>query len=191
MSRVSTALIAVFVCFVFAAGASAQRRGGDPKARAVKNPVPATPASVTLGAACTKNCRQCHGLRLKGDGLLAPKNPRPADLTDDKWDHGSTDGEIFAVIWNGAPAPMTEMKPMKGTLTDEGRLEPRQLRSQHRAQDRQRCEVTPGEDFAWSVPCSRGRASCRPSRWRAEWAARARAERSRAGAAAIAARTDL
>ncbi len=76
------------------------------------------------------NCRQCHGLRLKGDGPLAPKNPKPADLTDDKWDHGSSDGEIFAVIWNGAPAPMSEMKPMKDTLQRARRVERRQLHSQ-------------------------------------------------------------
>jgi mono/diheme cytochrome c family protein len=48
---------------------------------------------------------------------LAPRNPSPADLTDDKWDHGSSDGEIYTLILNGAPAPMSEMKPMKGTLT--------------------------------------------------------------------------
>jgi mono/diheme cytochrome c family protein len=64
------------------------------------------------------NCRQCHGLRLKGDGPLAPKNPKPADLTDATWDHGPSDGEIYAVIWNGAPAPMSEMKPMKDTLKE-------------------------------------------------------------------------
>ena len=117
--RVSTALFALFLCFVLAAGASAQRRGGDPKARAVKNPVPSTPASVNAGRAVYNlNCRQCHGQRLKGDGTLAPSNPKPADLTDDKWDHGSSDGEIFAVIWNGAPAPMSEMKPMKNTLAE-------------------------------------------------------------------------
>ena len=48
---------------------------------------------------------------------LAPKNPKPADLTDAKWDHGSSDGEIYTLILNGAPAPMSEMKGMKGTLT--------------------------------------------------------------------------
>jgi len=120
MPRVWTALLLGSVLLVGAADASAQRRGGDPKARAVKNPVPATAASVTAGRAVYgMNCRQCHGLRGKGDGPLAPKNPRPADLTDDKWDHGSTDGEIFAVIWNGAPAANTEMKGMKGTLTEK------------------------------------------------------------------------
>ena len=118
MSRVWTALFAVCVCFVFVAGASAQKRGGDPKARAVKNPVPSTPASINAGRAVyNMNCRQCHGLRLKGDGPLAPKNPKPADLTDDKWDHGASDGEIYTLILNGAPAPMSEMKGMKGTLT--------------------------------------------------------------------------
>ena len=120
MPRVSIALIAGLVVLLAAHGAGAQRRGGDPKARAVKNPVPATAASVTAGRGVYgKNCRQCHGLQGKGDGVLAPKNPSPANLTDDKWDHGSTDGEIFAVIWNGAPAPMTEMKAMKGTLAEK------------------------------------------------------------------------
>jgi mono/diheme cytochrome c family protein len=98
----------------------AQRRGGDPKLAARKNPSPATQASITAGRALyNKNCRHCHGLRGVGDGPLAPKNPRPANLTDDKWDHGSSDGEIFAIIWNGAPAKDTEMKPMKGTLTEK------------------------------------------------------------------------
>ena len=50
-------------------------------------------------------------------GPLAPKNPKPADLTDGKWDHGASDGEIYTLILNGAPATMSEMKPMKGTLT--------------------------------------------------------------------------
>ena len=96
----------------------AQKRGGDPKAAAMKNPVPSNAASIKAGQALyAKNCRHCHGLRGKGDGPLAPKNPSPANLTDDKWDHGSSDGEIYALILNGAPAPMSEMKPMKGTLT--------------------------------------------------------------------------
>jgi mono/diheme cytochrome c family protein len=101
------------------ASIEAQRRGGDPKLAAQKNPAPATQASITAGRALyNKNCRHCHGLKGTGDGPLAPSNPRPGNLTDDKWDHGSSDGEIFAVIWNGAPAPKTEMKPMKGTLTE-------------------------------------------------------------------------
>ena len=97
----------------------AQRRGGDPKLAARKNPASATPASITAGRALyNKNCRHCHGIRGTGDGPLAPSNPKPANLTDDKWDHGGSDGEIFAIIWNGAPAPKSEMKPMKETLTE-------------------------------------------------------------------------
>jgi mono/diheme cytochrome c family protein len=119
MTRVWSALIIGFFLAVVATGVEAQQRGGDPKARAVKNPVPSTAASINAGrAAYNMNCRQCHGLRLKGDGPLAPKNPKPSDLTDGTWDHGSSDGEIFAVIWNGAPAPMSEMKPMKDTLRE-------------------------------------------------------------------------
>jgi len=100
------------------ASATAQTRGGDPKLKLLKNPVPSTPASITAGRALyAKNCRHCHGLRGKGDGPLAPKNPSPATLIDDKWDHGSSDGEIFTIILNGAPAKDSEMKGMKGTLT--------------------------------------------------------------------------
>ena len=76
---------------------AAQKRGGDPKL-ALKNPVPLSAAAIKAGQAVyAKDCRQCHGLRGKGDGPLAPKNPKPADFTDDKWDHGSTDGEIYTI----------------------------------------------------------------------------------------------
>jgi mono/diheme cytochrome c family protein len=113
-------LTMVFMAALMTAGAGAQRRGGDPKLAARKNPVASNAASITAGRVLyAKNCRHCHGLRGKGDGPLAPKDPKPSDLTDAKWDHGSSDGEIFAVIWNGAPAPKSEMKPMKGTLTEK------------------------------------------------------------------------
>ena len=101
-------------------GARRSEGAAIPKLAARKNPVPSTPASITAGRALySKNCRHCHGLRGLGDGPLAPKNPKPANLTDAKWDHGVSDGEIFTVIWNGAPAPKSEMKPMKGTLTEK------------------------------------------------------------------------
>jgi mono/diheme cytochrome c family protein len=110
----------VLVCL--GASAEAQRLGGDPKAKALKNPVAATPASLKTGQRLyEQNCRQCHGTRGKGDGTLAPTNPKPADFSDDKWEHGSSDGEIYTLILNGAPArpgqKESEMKPMKGTLT--------------------------------------------------------------------------
>ena len=109
-----------FAAVLATATLEAQRRGGDPKLAARKNPSPATQASITAGRALyNKNCRHCHGLKGIGDGPLAPKNPKPSNLTDNTWDHGGSDGEIFAIIWNGAPAPNSEMKPTKGTLTEK------------------------------------------------------------------------
>src|SRR5215211_3539095 len=115
----------VFAVALGTAVIDAQRRGGDPKLAARKNPIPSNAASITAGRALyQKNCRHCHGLRGKGDGPLAPRDPKPADLTDAKWDHGASDGEIFAVIWNGAPSAQAKgkdegMKGMKGTLTEK------------------------------------------------------------------------
>lgn len=114
------AVLTVVCAVALAAAVSAQRRGSDPKLKAIKNPVAATAASITAGRAVYgKQCRHCHGLRGVGDGPLAPKNPSPANLTDAKWDHGDTDGEIFTLILRGAPAPKSEMKGMKGTLTEK------------------------------------------------------------------------
>src|SRR5687768_10167403 len=119
--RWAVALITlVFAVALMSVTADAQRRGGDPKLAARKNPVAANAASIRAGLAVYhQNRRHCHGLRGKGDRHLPPNNPKPADLTDAKWDHGSSDGEIFAIIWNGAPAPNSQMMPMEGTLTEK------------------------------------------------------------------------
>jgi mono/diheme cytochrome c family protein len=96
----------------------AQSIGGNPDAKKMKNPVPASADSVTAGAALyKKNCAFCHGADAKGNGPLAPKDTHPADLTDAKWDRGDSDGEIFAVIQNGA-GPKFEMKGYKGKISD-------------------------------------------------------------------------
>jgi mono/diheme cytochrome c family protein len=118
MRRVVPVLV---LALVIAASLSAQKKGGDPKLKAIKNPVASTAASITAGRAVYgKQCRHCHGLRGLGDGSLAPKNPSPPNLTDAKWEFGDSDGEIFTLIFNGAPAPKpgvpSEMKGMKGTL---------------------------------------------------------------------------
>jgi mono/diheme cytochrome c family protein len=109
------------VCLAASTVVEAQQKGGAAKAAALKNPVPPTATNIKAGQRVyDQNCRQCHGVRGKGDGTLAPTNPKPADFTDDKWDHGSTDGEIYTLILNGAPPrpgqKESEMKPMKGTL---------------------------------------------------------------------------
>lgn len=102
-----------------ALNARAQNPGGSPEARRVKNPVASTAASITAGAAAFKKyCAFCHGTTAKGDGPLAPKDTMPADLTDATWDRGSTDGEIFAVIMNGA-GPKFDMKGLKGKIPDQ------------------------------------------------------------------------
>jgi mono/diheme cytochrome c family protein len=93
-----------------------QATGGNPKAAAVKNPVPATKASITKGQQnYNRACEHCHGSKGLGDGPLAPQNPSPANLTDDKWDHGSSDGEIYFIIANGLKD--SEMKGVRSEMS--------------------------------------------------------------------------
>jgi len=85
----------------------------------LKNPVPSTAASIAAGKAnYTKYCQFCHGETAKGDGKMAPKDSHPSDLTDAKWDHGGTDGEVFTVIKTGLPAPSV-MKGFSARMTDQ------------------------------------------------------------------------
>jgi mono/diheme cytochrome c family protein len=84
-------------------GATAPRRGGNPEAAKIKNPVAATPESVAAGKrAYGQLCANCHGPTGKGDGSVAGTDP-PSDLTAGVWDFGSSDGEIFTVIHDGLP----------------------------------------------------------------------------------------
>ena len=97
--------------------------GGNAAAKALKNPAAANPQSIAAGDAIFKKaCGVCHGPLGKGDGAivkaLKPEATRPSNLSDDKWDHGSTDGEIFTVIRDGI-GPKFEMKGQKGKLTDQ------------------------------------------------------------------------
>jgi mono/diheme cytochrome c family protein len=106
------------LAFAAAVSLSAQNPGGSAEGKALKNPVAASAQSIEAGkAAYTKNCRFCHGPEAKGDGPMAPKDSHPSDLTDAKWDRGSTDGEIFMVIQQGA-GPEMKMKGYKGRMTD-------------------------------------------------------------------------
>jgi mono/diheme cytochrome c family protein len=98
---------------------SAQAKKPAAKAAAVKNPVPSTPDSVAMGQALFKKyCRFCHGDDAKGNGPQAPKDTHPPDLTDAKWDHGSTDADIFDVIKNGV-GPKFDMKPYAMKMSDQ------------------------------------------------------------------------
>ena len=122
MRRISTVLVPalVLVCVtVLTVHAAAQNLGGNPEAQKMKNPVAASPASIKAGQQLfQKNCRFCHGADAKGDGPMAPEGTHPANLTDDKWDRGSSDGEIYAVIRDGA-GPKFDMKGYKSKMTEQ------------------------------------------------------------------------
>src|SRR5438105_7984192 len=103
---------------LLSSAASAQNPGGSPEARKLKNPVPASAESIKAGqASFQKNCRFCHGADAKGNGPMAPEGTHPSNLTDAKWDRGDSDGEIFAVIRDGA-GPKFEMKGYKSKLSE-------------------------------------------------------------------------
>jgi mono/diheme cytochrome c family protein len=111
------ALIATWL-IAAAVNLGAQNPGGSAEGKALKNPVPTSAASIAAGQALyTKNCQFCHGPKGLGDGPLAPKDSHPANLTDATWDRGSTDGEIFKVIMEGA-SPELKMKGVKGRIPD-------------------------------------------------------------------------
>ena len=83
------------------------RRGGNPEAATLVNPAPTTNSSMAAGRRTYQRlCSRCHGVDGKGDGGGAGAGGQPADLTDETWDFGSSDGEIFSVISEGASADM-------------------------------------------------------------------------------------
>jgi mono/diheme cytochrome c family protein len=122
MRRLLNATIAVFVLsYISAAGIELGAQAKKPAAKAApaRNPVAPTPESIAAGQASFKKyCRFCHGDDAKGDGPQAPKDTHPPNLTDDKWDHGSTDAEIFAVIKDGI-APKLDMKGYNSKMTPQ------------------------------------------------------------------------
>ncbi len=88
-------------------------------AEAPENPVEATEESVRSGLRVYgRFCRSCHGIRADGQGMTAPTGSRPANLIDDEWTHGDTDGDIFLVIRNGVP-PAYDMDAWEGRISDE------------------------------------------------------------------------
>jgi len=88
-----------------------------PDAAKTTNPVKADATSIAAGKQIfDKQCAACHGETGKGDGKMAAQvDPKPSDLTDADWKHGSTDGELYLVIHDGAKN--TAMKPYGSKLT--------------------------------------------------------------------------
>ena len=116
MSRGSTVGILGFAVLTLGAMLDAQ---GSAEGRKMKNPVAADAASIAAGkTAYQKYCRFCHGTEGLGDGPSAPKGSKPSNLADADWDRGSTDGEIFVVLRDGA-GPKFEMKGFKGRMPDQ------------------------------------------------------------------------
>ena len=99
------------VCVGAATSHPSAERQGNPDAKKIKNPIPSDAASIEEGRKIyARNCASCHGPGGKGDGSMALAGGTPSDLTDDKWDHGSSDGEIFVVIRDGVSADMEGYK---------------------------------------------------------------------------------
>lgn len=123
MSRSGRACAWVWVCLCVSVSlAEAQAAAGGPssnlEARRLKNPVQSTSQSIAAGKELfSRNCRSCHGADAKGNGPMKPKDTRPPDLTDNQWTLGGSDGEIYAVLRDGA-GPGNVMRGYRGRMTD-------------------------------------------------------------------------
>jgi mono/diheme cytochrome c family protein len=119
MNRLFALTVATLVLSSAASLSLAQQTQKPNANAAVKNPVPATPQSIASGKTLfAKNCRFCHGEDAKGNGPQAPEGSHPPDLTDDTWDHGSSDAEIFTVIKDGI-GPKYDMKGNNSKMTPQ------------------------------------------------------------------------
>jgi aldose sugar dehydrogenase len=111
---IPTAFVAFSLASLLGVAAIAQ---GNPEAARMKNPVAATPESLSEGKRLyQRHCASCHGSNAEG-GAGNDLIPAAPDLTGKAWKHGSTDGEIFAVIKNGVP-PDLNMIPFGDQLKD-------------------------------------------------------------------------
>jgi mono/diheme cytochrome c family protein len=84
------------------------------------------PTAIAAGKhAYDANCAPCHGNLAQGavkagtpiSIIEEQHGKQPPDLTDDQWDHGGSDDEIFGVIKRGLPPSM--MAGYDGRLSDE------------------------------------------------------------------------
>jgi mono/diheme cytochrome c family protein len=82
------------------------------------NPVAASAKSVADGSSVySRSCASCHGKTGMGDGPAGRQlDPKPSNLADAEWIHGTSDSEIFATIRSGIPK--TSMKGFASKLTE-------------------------------------------------------------------------
>ena len=113
---------AAFALLAAAPTLQAAEEGGaiqEPAAEIPENPIEATEESVRAGLRVYgRFCRSCHGVRGDGRGQNPSPGTRPANLIDEEWVHGETDGEIYNVIRQGVP-PAYDMDAWEGRITDE------------------------------------------------------------------------
>jgi mono/diheme cytochrome c family protein len=97
-------------------------KGGDPEAARITNPVASSPESIAAGQKTYDTmCASCHGKGGKGGVVLSVIEDKggnqPPELDDDKWDYGSSAGEIFKVVKKGL-GPDFFMAPFDGRISD-------------------------------------------------------------------------
>lgn len=86
--------------------ADAPKKGGNPEAAKVRNPVAASPESVAAGKRIYQRlCIKCHGPEGRGDGEAAT-GAQPSDLTAATLQYGTSDGDMFSVLRYGTSRDM-------------------------------------------------------------------------------------
>lgn len=111
-----TAALAIAISGIVMA-ATVRSGAQKPNAAKLKNPVAVNAASLGIGKKLfATNCVACHGDTGKGDGKSAATlKPTASDLTDVEWKHGSSEGEIFALIRDGVK--QSSMRGCAGRMT--------------------------------------------------------------------------
>src|SRR5262245_33309020 len=114
-SSLGLATLVVLIGAALGVNGLARQQLKNPEAAKLANPVVSTPESLGVGKrAYDTNCAACHGNLGQGAvkagvaiSIIAEQgNKQPPDLTDDQWDNGSTDGEIYTLIKRGLPPTM-------------------------------------------------------------------------------------
>lgn len=122
MGRRALVILVGSVCLAVTVLARQATGEGDSEAAKIKNPVASTPESIAAGQKQYQTlCAGCHGKDAKGGIVISVIEDRggnqPPDLTDEKWDHGTSDGEIFTIIKKGV-GPDFFMAPWDGRVSD-------------------------------------------------------------------------